>query len=137
MFQDGGFLGCPAEADRLVEVRRILEVSRRGASCGWAGISSWSKHQFMLSFMTSSMRRHSLSLEALCQCRHPSSSLLRRSESYPSSVWSWHTWPGLNPLKAKCPEPNHPFLYPKTLEEEKLAKNRTFLMHAIYIHAIS
>lgn len=48
---------------------------------------------------------------------------------------SWHTWPGLNPLNAKCPEPDHPFLCPKTLEEEMFAKNRTFLMYTIYVHA--
>lgn len=33
-FQDGGFLGCPLEAGRLVAVMRILEVSRYGASRG-------------------------------------------------------------------------------------------------------
>lgn len=35
--QGDGFLGCSLAADRrLVEVMRILEVSRCGASCDWA-----------------------------------------------------------------------------------------------------
>lgn len=37
MFRDGGFLRYPLETDRLVEVMRILEVFRCGASCDWTG----------------------------------------------------------------------------------------------------
>lgn len=52
---------------------------------------------------------------------------------------SWHTWPGLKPLNTKCPEPSHPFLCLKTLEEETFVKNGTFFLMCahICIHAMT
>ena len=129
MFQYGGFLGYPLGADRLVEVIRILEVSKCGVSCDWAG------HLIMVRapvyvvphdvFYARVFSVSGSTLSVQASFLFPDE---ETSELSLQCLESWHNWPGLKPLNTKCPEPNHPSLCPKTLEEEMFVKNRTFFL---------
>lgn len=103
------------------------------------GISSWSKHQFVVPHDIFYARVFSVSGSTLSV---QASFLFPDEETKElplQCLESWHNWPDLKTLNTKCPEPNHPLLCPKTLEEEMFVKNRTFFLVCarLLLHSMS